>query len=150
MVKLSQILVPTDFSSTASVALEYAKTLSHALGASLHVLHVVPDPLFSAMAAGSYIPPPEFYENLERNGRQALEQVLSDADRRKFRATLQLTLGFPTEQIVNYAKERRIDLIVMGTHGRGFLTRLLLGSVADKVIRMAPCPVMTIHPTEYS
>lgn len=147
MTAIKHILVPTDFSDTASRAVEYAKTLADAMGASVHLLHVLQDP-FATAGFEAYVPPPEYWENIKAHARAKLERVLAAAEWEKLKVSMSLAQGFPANEIVQCARERGIDLIVMGTHGRGPLTRFLLGSVADKVVRKAPCPVLTVHPPE--
>src|SRR5688572_27408041 len=120
------ILVPTDFSDTAAAALAYAKLLADALGAGLHVLHVVQDPLVlvPAPAMEGYSTLLDLREELTTQARRAFEQILTDDERRKLRAATHVTCGHPHAEIVAYAQREKIDLIVMGTHGRGPVTRL--------------------------
>jgi len=146
MAAIKRILVPTDFSKAATDALDYAKTLAEAMKGSLHVLHVL-DEVMPVMI-GQYMPSENYWKPVEKSAREAISRVLSEADREKFHATFWVSRGCPPDQIVKYADEHAIDLIVMGTHGRSPITRLLLGSVADRVIRKARCPVLTVHPRE--
>jgi nucleotide-binding universal stress UspA family protein len=78
-----------------------------------------------------------------------LEEVLSEADRQRFHAQLEIEQGSPFVQIVTYAKRFDIDLIVLGTHGRGPIAHMLMGSVAERVVRKAPCPVLTVRHPEH-
>jgi nucleotide-binding universal stress UspA family protein len=146
MIALRTILVPTDFSETAETALTYAKALAETFNASLHLLHVLQDPLVYAPVAEGYTVLPKLREEMEREAQQQLENVLSDPERRRFHAVPALKWGTPFLEIVRYARDQQIDLIVLGTHGRGPITHLLLGSVAEKVVRKAPCPVLTVRP----
>lgn len=144
------ILVPTDFSETAAAALEYAKILAEAFGSTLHIMHVAQDPL-------AYVPAMEpnvstaavlaqLRDDLGTDGRRRLASLLSEAEREKFHARWELRWGTPHVEVDDYAARHGIDLIVMGTHGRGAIGGLLLGSVADKLVRKAPCPVLVVRP----
>jgi nucleotide-binding universal stress UspA family protein len=140
------ILVPTDFSEPSDAALAYAKELADAFDASIHLLTVVEDPLSQPWALESYGPSlADVLEDFKTNARKSLEQALPDADRTKYKAELALAVGSPFHQILNYAKNHPVDLIVMGTHGRGAFAHAILGSVAERVVRFAPCPVLTVR-----
>jgi len=149
MIELKRILVPTDFSEPSAAAVKYAKAFAEAFGASLHVLHVLEDPFIFAPTSEGYAAPPEFYADMEKNARDRLGTVLSDADLKKLKTQLALKKGSPFVEIVRYAKSEDIDLIVMGTHGRGPIAHMLMGSVAERVVRKAPCPVLTVRNPEH-
>ena len=149
MITLKRILVPTDFSEASEAAVRYGRALAEAFGASLDLLHVVEDPFVYAPTSEGYIPPPQFFEEMEKNTRKRLEQVLPPADRQKLNARLVIKKGSPFVEIIRYAKSEDSDLIVMGTHGRGPIAHMLLGSVAEKVVRKAPCPVLTVRHPEH-
>jgi nucleotide-binding universal stress UspA family protein len=146
------ILVPTDFSETAKAALAYGKFLAEEFGASLHVLHVLHSPF--TYVQGLEASPEMAYlrEEMSREAGTSLEHVLTPQERKQLNARLTTMWGIPYVEITDYAGKNDVDLIVMGTHGRGPIQRLLLGSVADKVVRRAPCPVLTVRlprqPTE--
>ena len=141
MILLKQILVPIDFGEAADVALDYGRALARTFGASLHVLHVM-DNLFLHPTAGDP-------SQLEAAAATRLGQRITDDDRAALHAKAAFeTSDNPAEQIVKYAKAHTIDLIVMGTHGRGAVAHLLMGSVAERVVRTAPCPVLTVHHPE--
>jgi nucleotide-binding universal stress UspA family protein len=149
MIALKRILVPTDFSEASEAALRYGRALAEAFDASLDVLNVMEDPFLFAPTAEGYVPPPHFYEEMETATRDRLYKLLTDAEREKFRAKLVTKKGSPFVEIVRYAKANDIDLIVMGTHGRGAIAHMLMGSVAEKVVRKAPCPVLTVRHPEH-
>jgi nucleotide-binding universal stress UspA family protein len=140
MILLKQVLVPIDFGEASDVALDYGRALARTFGASLHVLHVM-DNLFLRPTAGDP-------SQLEAAAATRLSQRITDDDRAALHAQAVFeTSDNPAEQIVKYAKAHTIDLIVMGTHGRGAVAHLLMGSVAERVVRAAPCPVLTVrHP----
>jgi nucleotide-binding universal stress UspA family protein len=140
MIILKNILVPTDFGAPAEAALRYGRTLAETFGAALHVLHVADTALFQARFAD-----PAALEATAR--RQLGERTAVDARQRYTTHAVFETFDSPTEAIVRYARAATIDLIVMGTHGRRGADRLLMGSVAERVVRLAPCPVLTVrHP----
>ena len=143
---IKTILVPTDFSEPSIDALKYAKDLATALKASIHLLHIVQDPLAEPWGLESYGPlPPDIFKEIKARARKELEESLPEAERKTYNATLALAEGAPFSQIIEYAKLHPIDLIVMGTHGRGALAHAILGSVAERVVRYAPCPVLTVR-----
>jgi universal stress protein A len=144
---ISRILVATDFSEPSNAALEYAKTLAEALGASLNLVHVFEDPYSTGGVFGTemYVPePPELRESMLADIRQRLNESVARLDPR-FHASGELCIGPTAKAIVDYAADGGIDLIVMGTHGRGGMAHLLMGSVAERVVRTAPCPVLTVR-----
>lgn len=144
---LARILVPTDFSDTSDAALAYAKTLAAQLGASLHLLHVFADPYASAAYAPEvYAPlPAGVREHALRDIEQRMHERMDGTEQERFRGTAAIVTGLTAKQIVQYADNHGIDLIVMGTHGRRGVAHLLLGSVAEHVVRTANCPVLTVR-----
>ncbi|MEX1127641.1 MAG: universal stress protein [Vicinamibacterales bacterium] len=144
MNKPRQILVPTDFSEAANAARAYATVLADTFGATLHVLHVIPDPL--AMGWGvdaAYLP--QLLERTERKVREQLESALTPEERAKFHVESAVDTGAPVDCIVRYADKHGIDLIVMGTQGRGTVERMWVGSVTQGVLRRASCPVVSVQ-----
>jgi len=140
MIQLKQILVATDFSEVSTAAIDYGRDLARTFGASLQLLHVMENPFLR--------PTPGDPHAIKTATLGHLLDRLSDEDRVALRATAALeTSDDPAGEIVKYAKTHAVDLIVLGTHGRGGVAHLLLGSVAEKVVRTAPCPVLTVrHP----
>ena len=144
----NRILVPTDFSPPSDAALEYARAVASRFGASLHLLHVVDDPYRAAYATEVYVPELEGLRDvLLANAVAELKNRLQVSDVRELRATTAAVIGMPSSSIVEYAGLHDIDLIIMGTHGRGGMSHLLMGSVAERVVRTAPCPVLTVRET---
>jgi nucleotide-binding universal stress UspA family protein len=144
MIRISRILAATDFSDCSNHALRYAYELADTFGAELHLLNVV------ELAAGAY---PEFgiqTRDIEagqtRNANKALEELPELKWRDKLSIQRAVLVGAPFVEIVRYAREQKIDLIVIGTHGRGAVTHMLMGSTAEKVVRKAPCPVLSVRP----
>jgi universal stress protein A len=142
---IRNILVPTDFSLGSQAALAYARELAGALGASLHLLHVVENPFFAGSVGEVYAPPPRPAEETLRLSQERLERCLSADDKVKLHAVMTTRTGIPFEEILDRLEEDPpIHMVVMATHGRGGIARLVLGSVTDKVVRGAPCPVVTV------
>ena len=142
---IKRILVPVDFSSESRAALWRATELAAALGASVDVLHVLDLPEARHMATEFYVPlPPEYREELHRGAQKHLDEWLSTANV-PAAVHRDLAEGKPSAEIVDYARNHADDMIVIGTHGRGGVSHLLLGSVAEKVVRSAPCPVLTVR-----
>lgn len=138
-----RILLTTDFSEASDEALRYARAVARLCGAQLHMLHVVQDPFVQPWAAEAYgISLPSLLEELEHDARARLEKMLVEPGHERAAIEVATRVGSPHEQIIEYAKTTGIDLIVMGTHARGGIAHALLGSVAEKVVRLAPCPVL--------
>lgn len=140
-----RLLAPTDFSEVSNAALEHAIILAETFQATIHLLHVVEDPLSTTLVSDSYALPDNFLEQLENRAQQRLKGLLPDTKLRSLDAQFVVREGSPFVEIVRYAKENAIDLIVMGTHGRGPIAHMLLGSVAEQVLRKAPCPVLVVR-----
>jgi nucleotide-binding universal stress UspA family protein len=141
---VTRILVPTDFSDTADVALTYAKTVAGRLNASLHVIHVLADPYVTPFDVATPMEP-EIRKRTLEDVRACLLKRLDAEEEQRFRGTRAIVTGLAAKQIAQYAADHSIDLIVMGTHGRRGVAHLLLGSVAEHVGRIAPCPVLTVR-----
>lgn len=135
------ILCPVDFSATSEQALHYALELARPTGARVHVLHVFDLPLY-VMPEGAMMATPRDIVAIRQSLQRDLEKL-----REKYPAIASVRIedGVPFRQIDAVAKELQADLIVLGTHGRSGFSRLLLGSVAEKVVRTAPVPVLTVH-----
>jgi universal stress protein A len=149
MIRLQKILVATDFNEPSAAALAYGRELARSFAAQLVLLHVVENTLTGAVAANGYVfTDPDLQWTVEAAGQRAVENLLSAEDGTALGAqAVTVTSNAPADAIVEYAKEAGIDLIVLGTHGRGVMAHLLLGSVAERVVRIAPCPVLTVrHP----
>jgi nucleotide-binding universal stress UspA family protein len=133
-----QILFPTDGSvGTAHVALQ-AIDLAEQYGATIHILHVVDEDVraLSEFTGSS--------DELEHRGEQAIERVERMAASHDVEVVTALETGDPATTIVDYAEEIDADIVVLGTHGRSGVERRLIGSVAERVVRQSPCPVMTV------
>ena len=141
----TRILVPMDFSAPSEAALACARTVAARFGASLHLLHVADDPGRAIWPAEAFAPEVEgLREAIIDNSVDRLRDRLQQSDIGAG-ATAEAWTGAIAPAIVDYAATRGADLIVMGTHGRGGVSRRLLGSVTERVVRTAPCPVLTIR-----
>jgi nucleotide-binding universal stress UspA family protein len=151
MIQLKKILVATDFGEAAEAALTYGRALARNFSASLTVLHVVDNVFAHAIAGEGYIAIlPEVQKELEEASRRRLEERLIDNDPNPLPVKpVIVTSSTAAYTIVRYAKDENIDLIIVGTHGRGPLAHLIMGSVAERVVRTAPCPVLTIRHPEH-
>ncbi|MFT4890431.1 MAG: nucleotide-binding universal stress UspA family protein [Halobacteriales archaeon] len=136
------ILIPTDGSSGMSSVAEQALTLAEQFGASVHVLYVVDDRAYASVPDEARH---KVRETLEEDGQTATKTIAEHAVDRRLSVTREIRWGNPPGAILAYADENEVDLIVMGTHGRTGYERYLLGSVAEKVVRMAERPVMTVY-----
>lgn len=148
MVRIRHILVPTDFSTTSDAALEYARDVADRFGASLHLLHVLQDPFVNGpLVSEAYLTDtPGVRTTILDEARARLAHRLGPLDQQTFSAHAEVVFGQGADTIVEYAADRGIDLIVMGTHGRTGMAHLLLGSIAERVVRTAHCPVLTVRP----
>jgi len=148
MIALKTVLVATDFSEPSEVAVRYGRALADAFHASLHILHVVPDSMalpWATMRDGLAMAAVQ--QRWECDANERLRRLLPEHEREGFPAKLVTRAGDPVRQIVSYAAETSADLVVLGTHGRGPVAQVLMGSVAERVVRTAPCPVLTVrHP----
>ncbi|TWU14084.1 putative universal stress protein [Symmachiella macrocystis] len=144
MIQLKNILLPTDFSEPGLEAANYAVEMAERFGATLHLLHVIVDPVIYLPMFESY-PMPSKAE-FEQYAQERMEGWLTDDDKKRCNAQLHWVHGTPFVEIINFARENEIDLIVMGTHGHGAIAHMLTSSEAEKVVRKAPCPVLTVRP----
>lgn len=146
MPTIRTILLATDFSDASEAALGYARTIAATFGASLHVLHVLEDLAAHAWTTEVYVAAlPGVHEEMERQARERLDALLTPEERQRQDVTLALRSGSPFVEVVRYAREAGADMIVLGTHGRGAIAHMLLGSVAERVVRKAHCPVLTVR-----
>ena len=145
--RIAHILVPLDFSTNAARALRYAKTLASRFGASLELLHVVEDPFTSgAWSSEIYVPNiVELRGSLVKDAEQRLAVDQSALSLEGVPTIATVRTGPVGYTIVEYAQAVHADLIVMGTHGRTGLAHIFMGSVAERVVRTAPCPVLTVR-----
>jgi universal stress protein A len=135
---IKRILVPIDFSNYSLNALAQACGLAEHFGAALVLLHVI-EPIH-------FITESDVYAEQRRASTAQLTRLRADLEKKGHRVRLLIRGGIPSRVIVEAARSNRADLIVMGTHGRTGLAHLLIGSVAEKVVRVSACPVLTVRP----
>ena len=139
MIDLKHILVAVDFDETSDKALAYARSLAKNFGAQLHLMHVMENQFLRPLANDPH--------DVEVGiGRRLADRLTADERASTHAVAVLRTSDAPAEAIVKYAGEQPIDLIVIGTHGRSGITHVLMGSVAEKVVRGAPCPVLIVRP----
>jgi nucleotide-binding universal stress UspA family protein len=149
MIVLKNVLVATDFEGASGTAIDYGRDLARSYGATLHVLHVVEPVLARLSAEVSIALVTELQTALDTTARERMKALITEDDRRTLDVVPAIvTATQPADAIVQYAKEHGIDLVVMGTHGRRGFTHMIMGSVAERVVRMAPCPVLTVRQPE--
>jgi nucleotide-binding universal stress UspA family protein len=150
MISLHRILVPTDFGKSSENALKYGLAFAQKFGAEVWLLHVVQDlALFIPEAIMVAPPPAPPVEQFVAAAKTALERVVEGLNVEGVALRAEVGVGPAFDGIVRMAKEKGVDLIVMGTHGHTGLAHVLLGSVAEKVVRRAPCPVLTVRHPEH-
>ena len=146
MTAINRILLPVDFSAHSDRAIEYAMTIGTHFGACVELFHVVEDP-FESGGWGSEVYMSDLDGLRERaleDAKVRLETCRSSIPAGSFAVVATVRMGHVAQTIVDYAKTVQADLIVMGTHGRTGLAHLIIGSVAERVVRLAPCPVLTV------
>ena len=145
MVSIDAILIPTDFSETSEAAVTYGCALAKSLKATVYLLHIVENPHLGPGGATLWnYSLPALKHRLEE---EAEERMATLASQHEKDLTIERSarVGTPWVEITDEARERGADLIVMGTHGHGAVAHALLGSVAERVVRHAPCPVLTVR-----
>jgi nucleotide-binding universal stress UspA family protein len=148
VIEIKKILVPTDFSESAHHALEYAVSLAESLGAGITLLHVVENVAVSYASDLFPVPMAEVFEEVSGYARKEIAALAAEVRAQKIEAAERVVQGKPAVEILRAAREDAIDLIVLGTHGRGVLDHALFGSPTVRVVRKAPCPVLTCRPHE--
>ena len=144
-IPLQRVLVPTDFSEKARMALLYGVALAERFSAHLHVLHVV-----EAVVDVAPLPQEQLDSVIVDSAWDQLNNLIPADDRKGLKVEFAIEWGVPFAEIIRYAQARQIDLIAMGAHGRGGVKQLLLGSVAENVVRGAPCSVLTVRDSQES
>lgn len=148
MIALKNILVATDFSEPSAVALNYGRDLARSYDATLHVMHVIED-LLALHGPEIGFAMSDVERNIEAAVRRDLDAAITQADHQTLDVRTMITRASNVSHaITEYAKHNAIDLIIVGTHGRNALHRFLIGSVAERVMRTAPCPVLTVRAHE--
>jgi len=149
MIAIKNIVVATDFGEPADVALTYGRNFARAFSANLYVVHVVNDLATAAPVSEIPMDFTKVQAQIDAEARASLDVLITDDDLRTLKVTKTLLASStPARAILDYAAEIRADIIIVGTHGRGGLAEFFLGSVAQKIVRSAPCPVLTVRANE--
>jgi len=149
MIPIKRILVPTDFSEPAAAALKWATTLAKEFDAQVYLLHVVPEPYAYPWGSElSAMPLTDILAQSEQAAGEQMRRLAAETQLPADRVITRAVIGTPVDQILATVAEHNIDLVVLGTHGRGMVGHLLLGSVAERVVRRSPVPVLTLHGDE--
>jgi nucleotide-binding universal stress UspA family protein len=149
LINLKKILVPTDFSDSARQALSYGISFGLEYDAELTLLHVVETVAVGYASDLFPVPMAEVFQEISGYARSELEKLAAEARDRGVRVKEQVTQGKPASEIIRVARESAIDMIVLGTHGKGVLDHALFGSTTERVVRKAPCPVLTCRLSEH-
>jgi nucleotide-binding universal stress UspA family protein len=145
MIALKRILVATDFSEPANVAVAYGRDLARQYDATLHVIHVIENATAYYGSEGGFALA-DVERHIERSAREELDALIaSNGDGRLDVVAVVTRASNIAHAITEYARDHGIDLVIVGTHGRGAVSRFLMGSVAERVVRSAPCPVLTVR-----
>lgn len=140
-----RILIPTDGSKAVQPAVEMALNLAEKHDATLHVLFIVDQPVSVSGAGEGFGALDNLLEALEEEGHEVTGEIAEQAEEREIETTAAVRRGNPHDDILNYAEEQDVDLIVIGTHGRTGVKRALLGSVTEDIVRHSEIPVLTVH-----
>ncbi len=148
-VSLKKILVPQDFSDYSLHALKYAITFAGLFNSELIVVHVVEPIVYPADFSFGQVSIPAMEEEIRKHSEEQLNELVAKEIPGNIKATSVIRVGKPFIEIVDVAKSENADLIVISSHGRTGMDHVLFGSTADKVVRKAPCPVLTVRPHEH-
>lgn len=146
MKEFKDILFPIDFSESSKKILPYVLTLSTAFGSTVHLLYVVRDLKY---LTSFHVPHPSLTQienEIAESSQKMMEKVCEEELQGCHRFVKKILIGDPAHEIIQYAQDEKIDLIIMGTHGRKGLEKALFGSVAEKVVKNSPVPVLTVNP----
>lgn len=149
MIQINKILVATDFSDHSAIALKYAEEFAKAFQAEVLLCNVVEEAgmLSQIPPGGEGYFPPNMDEIRQANAEKQCAEQLAETSIEKHRVVV--PIGNPFVEVVQLAESENVDLIIVGTHGRGAIAHMLLGSVAEKIVRKAPCPVLTVREGEH-
>ncbi len=149
MIRLKKVLVPTDFSDSARHAFSYGLSFAAEYEAELVLLHVVEN--LTVGYASDLVPVPmaEVFQEISGYAKAELQKLAEEARKRGVSVTELVVQGKPSAEIIRHAAENEVDMIVLGTHGKGMLDQALFGSTTERVVRRAPCPVLTVRKPEH-
>ena len=143
---IRSILVPIDFSVHSKNALKYAVPIAEKFKASLHLVYVVEPTIYPADLGFGQVVLPGVEDELREKGAEELRTLIQKEIRRRVSASSAVRTGNPHQEILREAEEQRVDMIVVATHGHSGVEHMLFGSTADRIVRNAKCPVLTVRP----
>jgi nucleotide-binding universal stress UspA family protein len=146
VIKLKKVLLPTDFSDSARHALRYGMSFAKEYGAELVLLHVVENLTVGYASDLFPVPMAEVFQEISGYAKTELAKLGEEARSRGLTVREEVVQGKPSAEIIRFASENEIDMIVLGTHGKGMLDQALFGSTTERVVRRSPCPVLTVRP----
>ena len=149
MIKLRKVLVPTDFSESARHALTYGISFAREYEAELSVVHVVENLTVGYASDLFPVPMAEVFQEISGYAKVELAKLGEEARAKGVTVVEQVVQGKPSAEIIRFARETEVDMIVLGTHGKGMLDQALFGSTTERVVRRAPCPVLTVRLAEH-
>ena len=149
MIKLKKVLVPTDFSESARHALTYGISFAREYEAELTLLHVVENLTVGYASDLFPVPMAEVFQEISGYARAELAKLGTEARAKNVTVEEVVVQGKPSAEIMRFARETEVDMIVLGTHGKGMLDQALFGSTTERVVRRAPCPVLTVRLAEH-
>jgi universal stress protein A len=149
MIEIKRILVPTDFSDYSRYALRYAKAFARSFQAQLILMHCCEHSVLGAGTEAYHFSVPEYIAKVEENAKSALEEQAADLASQGFNVIPVFAVGAAPTSIVEAASEHDVDMIIIATHGRTGFSHLVFGSTAEKVVRLSPCPVLTVKNPEH-
>jgi nucleotide-binding universal stress UspA family protein len=150
VIKLNRILVPTDFSESARLALTYGMSFAREYKAHLVLLHVVENLTVGYASDLFPVPMAEVFQEISGYARAELAKLAAEAREKDVEVEEQVVQGKPSAEIIRFAAEKDIDMIVLGTHGKGMLDQALFGSTTERVVRRSPCPVLSVRLAEHT
>lgn len=148
MIDIKKILFPTDFSEYANGALAYVAEFARKFGAQIVLVHVVPVPTYT----GGYeiaVDMTTLNESMEAAARERMKGLIAKLEAESLSVVSEIRLGAAFVEIIDAARTHQVDLIILATHGWGAFKHVLLGSTAERVVRKAPCPVLTVRSPEH-
>jgi nucleotide-binding universal stress UspA family protein len=148
MIRLKTILFPTDFSETSQEAARYAISFAREFKAKVFVLHVVNEKIFTESNMPRVVSIEELEREMTEEARKRLKTLVPAEEAEGLDWETVIRQGEPFIEIIRFAKDQDVDLIVIGTHGRSGFEHIIFGSTAEKVVRKAPCPVLSVRPEQ--
>ena len=146
MIKLKKVLVPTDFSESARHALRYGMSFAKEYGAELVLLHVVENLTVGYASDLFPVPMAEVFQEISGYAKAELAKLAEEARQKGVVVSELVAQGKPSAEIIRFAAENDVDIVVLGAHGKGMLDQALFGSTTERVVRRSPCPVLTVRP----